>query len=440
MNARRAALVSLLALALIVIAGCGGGGDSSSSSSSTGEVKGGPLTLWLGGILAQATPGSDYRKWYDDQIAEFEKAYPGTEVKTVLLNPDGVKQNAQFRAAFGAGEGPDLEMMYPGGFTTDFASSLVNLRDAAPDVLDQFADQSLQYGCENFDCSGDAPEYLAPYDVSGWILAYNKEIFDKVGIEAPFQSWDEMVAAGEKLKAAGYTPFQMGNRDGYISDAYLSNMESSYLAPEDIGAVLTGDLQLTDEKFTAPLQKWADLYSQGLANENACSLETLASQRDFFSGKAATVASYDYANLYKQMGDKLGVMTWPPIDDAPNAANSGPASQVGQGWTIPADTSNLPLAKALLEQLTSADAQTKQFEIAGSPPANVDASTDNAPDPATGESAKLFQDATILSFDSALPLETQTAYFKDTNLALCGNNTPEEAMQSIQDVLDRETR
>lgn len=435
----------VLALVSMTIAAAGTGtacADPAAkpASATSATLKGGPLTVWLGGILAQSTPGSAYRKWYDRQIAEFTKKHPGTKVKTILLDPDGVKQTAQYRTAFGGGQHIDLAMMYPGGFTTEFGSSLTDLRKAAPAVLKQFTPQALQFGCDKFDCSKNAPQYIAPFDVSGWILAYNKKIFAKAGVKAPFKNWDALIAGGKKLKAAGYVPFQMGNRDGYVADAYLSNMESSYLGANDIGSVLAGRLKLTDAKFVGPLQKWADLYEQGLVNENACSLETLASQRDFYAGKAATVATYDYANMYKQMKANLGVMTWPSVNGAPNASHGGPASQVGQGWVVPKGASNAPLALALLAQLTSAKAQTSQFAIAGIPPANTKASTATAPDPGTAQSAKLFQHATVLSLDAALPLRTQTAYFKETNLALCGKKSPEDAMKAVQSILAREIK
>jgi alpha-glucoside transport system substrate-binding protein len=434
-------LCTLLAAVALALSACGGDDDSSDGNAAAGgKAKGGPLTVWLGGVLATATPGSDLRKWYDAEVASFESRYPGTKIKTVLLNPDGVKQSAQYRAAFAADKGPDVGMISPGGFTTQFESSLEDLGKVAPDVVDQFPDHTLQYGCKDFDCENGAAKLLIPNDVSGWVLAYNKQIFDKVGVKAPFESWDDLVAAGKKLKAAGYVPFQMGNRDGYVSDAYLSNMESSYLTPDDISAVLSGDLQLTDAKFVDPLALWAQLYSDGLVNENACSLETLASQRDFFAGKAATVASYDYANLYKNLKGKLGVMTWPPIDGAPSAADSGEAVQVGQGWAIPKGSQNPALATAFLKHITSADTQTRMFEQTGTPPANPKASTANAPDPSSGASAKLFQDGKILSLNSVLPLKTQTTYFKETAQALCGRKSAEDAMDAVQSVFEREKR
>jgi ABC-type glycerol-3-phosphate transport system substrate-binding protein len=425
-------LLAIMSLAALAVALVGSSAGSAAKADST-------LTVWLGGELATATPGSAYRKWWDAEIASFEKQHPGTTVTTVLLNPDGVKQTAQYRAAFGAHKGPDFAMMYPGGFTTTFKAALENLRQIAPDVIKRFSPFTLLFGCDHFNCGNNAPVYTVPMDVSDWILAYNKQIFRKVGIKAPFRSWTALVAAGKKLKAAGYVPFQMGNRDGYISDAYLAAMESSYLTSSDISRVLAGKLSMTDKKFVEPLQLWADLYKQGLTNQNACSLETLASQRDFIAGKAATVASYDYTNMYKQMKDNLGVMTWPPIPGAPNVANAGAAAIVGQGWVVPKG-SNSTLATALLRYITSARAQTHAFAIAGIPPANPKASTANAPDPATRAAVQIFQHAKIVGFDAVLPLQTQTTYFKETNLALCGKASPTDAMNAVQKVFNRERK
>lgn len=401
------------------------------SSEPSAAITGGPITVWLGGILAQATDGTPLRTWYDEQVAAFEAAYPGTTVETVLMDPDGVKQTAAFRAAFGAEDGPDVAMMYPAGFTTTFASSLLDLQEVAPEVVARFPEGMLRYGCEAFSCAGK-PVLLVPNDFGGWVLAYNKDLFTEVGISAPFASWEDLIAGGEKLKAAGYTPFQMGNRDGYISDAYLSWMYSSFLTPADIDAFLAGDLPLTDAKFVEPLRAWADLYARGLVNEDACTLETIASQQDFIAGKAATVASYDHPGMYKAMGDTMGVMGWPALNGSTTA---GSAAAVGQGWTITRFTDNAPLAAAFLAQVTDGGAQGRSFELAGIPPSNPDADVSKAPDPASAEAFRLWtQDFALLSLNGMMPLETQTTYFKETAQALCGQKTPEDAMAAVQAV------
>ena len=406
------------------------------ASVSAPPVVGGPLKVWLGGILASAAPGTPARQWWDEMTAQFESQYPGTKIETTLMDPDGVKQIAAYRASFGADQGPDVAMMYPAGFTTTFESSLLDLRKVAPEAVAQFPADMLPYGCKNFDCSGDSKVMLVPNDFSGWVLGYNKEIFAKAGVQAPIATWDDFLAAGVKLKAAGYTPFEMGNRDGYVSDAYLSAMYTSFLTQADIAAILAGTVSLTDPKLVEPLKLWADLYAKGLVNEDACTLETIASQQPFIAGTAATVATFDVANVYAAMGDKFGVMPWPAINGSPNA---GAAAQVGQGWTIPKFSTNVPLAAAFVASITSAASQSRAFELTGSPPANPKADASKAPDPASGAAFKIWtSDFKLLSLNTVLPLETQTQYFKETAQALCGQKTPEAAMSSVQDVFTKE--
>lgn len=432
------ALLGVLALVALAAA-CGGSSSSDSSSGSGGAVKAGPLTVWLGGILATATPGTTTRKWWDQQVAAFEKKYPGTTIKTVLMNPDGNQQTAAYRASFGSHKGPDLAMMYPGGAATTFSSSLENLREVAPAVVNQYHAGELSYGCLNFDCTNNAPVVLVPYDWSGWVFAYNPQIFKKVGVTVPFKSWSDMVSAGEKLKAAGYTPFEMGQREGYFADAWLSAMETSYLTSADITNFLAGKLKLTDPLFVDPLTKWAALYKDGLVNQDACTVTALDSQNALISGKAASVASYEYSYIDKAMKNNIGLFVVPPVDGAPQAAHSGTAAQVGQGWTITKYTQNLPLATKFLAAITSAQAQTSAFQIAGTPPANPQASLANPPDATSAEASRQFLDFSLLSLDSVMPVQTQADYYKETASALCGQQSPEDAMSHVQSTFDQES-
>ncbi len=45
-------------------------------------------------------------------------------------------------------------------------------------------------------------------------MIYNKEIFAKYGIEVP-KTWDELIAACDKLKAAGVAPFYATLKDNW---------------------------------------------------------------------------------------------------------------------------------------------------------------------------------------------------------------------------------
>ncbi|PDT51228.1 MULTISPECIES: ABC transporter substrate-binding protein [Sinorhizobium] len=77
-----------------------------------------------------------------------------------------------------------------------------------------------------FVTSGDA-FIAAPINMhrQNWVWA-NKKIFDEAGI-APPKTWEELIAAGKKLKEKGVTPVAMGDEAwqiGIIFDALLSDL------------------------------------------------------------------------------------------------------------------------------------------------------------------------------------------------------------------------
>ena len=406
----------------------------------TAAPKGGPLTVWLGGILAQATPGSSYRKWYDQEIAAFSKQYPGTTVKTVLLDPDGVKQTAQYRAAFGGGQHIDVAMMYPGGYTTGFASSLLDLRTAAPAVLKQYNPGLLAYGCDKFNCAKGSPEYLAPFDVSGWVLGYNKKIFAKLGIKAPFKDWNALVAAGKKMKAAGYVPFQMGNRDGYMADAYLSNMESSYLKPTDIAAVLGEQAQAhrrevrrSADQVRRPVQAGARQPGRLLAR--AARLAARLHRRQDRYGRDLRLREH-----LQDDEEQPGNHDVARGQRRAERRQRGPGRAGRAGLGHPEGHEERAARRRAARVPDEREGADRAVHDRGRPARQLEGEHGHAPDPASGQAAKYFQQATILSLDSAMPLRTQNEYFKITNLALCGKTSPEDAMKTIQDVFSRENR
>ena len=85
----------------------------------------------------------------------------------------------------------------------------------------------------------------APY-VMSWF--YNKEHFEKAGIEAVPTTWDELAVACEKLKAAGYTPIT-------IDDVYMT-LIYGYALQRAIGTENT--YALADNKAANFKELWDD--------------------------------------------------------------------------------------------------------------------------------------------------------------------------------------
>ena len=90
-------------------------------------------------------------------------------------------------------------------------------------------------------------EYFVPYEYITSGFFYNKTIFDKQGIQVP-KTWDELMAASAKLKAAGIAPFEQDNTGDYNNYWYYWAVERT-LGP---GALLKAAQDKTGATWDDP--------------------------------------------------------------------------------------------------------------------------------------------------------------------------------------------
>jgi ABC-type glycerol-3-phosphate transport system substrate-binding protein len=174
-----AALTIALAAAAFASAGLAG--------SRAAGAEGGPITVWLSGTYAGATPGSTYRKWLDGVKARYEKTYPGSSVKFVLTPINNAQFTAQIAAAFASKKVPDAMLVYSGGYTTPYMlSSLEKLNDLVAATQGFYASQTAwDLSCLNLDCKGGQGDiYAIPNDQGTYALFYNKALFRQAGVAA----------------------------------------------------------------------------------------------------------------------------------------------------------------------------------------------------------------------------------------------------------------
>ncbi len=168
----------------------------------------------LAGILASGrapayaqTTTVHWLKWNDFVPAADEhlrkKAIPEAEkalgIKIVL---ETINQNdlaARSTAAIQSRAGPDIIMavnnyphIYKGG-TADVSALCEEIGSAQGGFYD-----NIKANCH------DGKRWLAmPYSIVGTMIAYRKSWFDEIGVKTFPATWDELRAAGKKLKAAG---------------------------------------------------------------------------------------------------------------------------------------------------------------------------------------------------------------------------------------------
>jgi len=128
-------------------------------------------------------------------------------------------------AAFRAGEQPHVVQVFEVGTATMMAAEgaikPVHEVMGAADI-DWDADAYLP-AVKSYYTTPEGEMLSLPFNSSTPVLWYNKDLLDEAGIEQPPQTWDEMFAAADKLKAVGHDcAFSFGWQSWVMLENYLA--------------------------------------------------------------------------------------------------------------------------------------------------------------------------------------------------------------------------
>jgi multiple sugar transport system substrate-binding protein len=110
--------------------------------------------------------------------------------------------------------------------------------------------------------SVDGVPYALPLNLARWPVLYRKDAFEKAGIAAPPQTWEEMLDAAEKLKAAGYTPFNAPNVGGWMGLIWFSELMIR-TDPDAFVGLTDGSVPYNGPEVHRAFEIWVDFYERG---------------------------------------------------------------------------------------------------------------------------------------------------------------------------------
>ncbi|WP_336215486.1 extracellular solute-binding protein [Nonomuraea sp. LPB2021202275-12-8] len=285
----RPALIA--AIAALALTSCGTGTPS----------EGGSITLTIAANSISGGKNSESADWIKRWvIPEFEKTHRNVKV---LFQPSGVddeqyktKLALDLKSKTGA-DVIDVDGIWVGEFAqAGYIKPLAEVGGAAVDSWEGWSQipQAVQ-GLGIF----DGKKYGLPQGTDGRVLFYNKTLFAKAGLPETWQptSWQDIIDAGTKLKAAGVpTPIQI-NAGSAMGEA--TTMQGVLPLLAGAGAEI-----YTQDKWTGANQAMKDVlgfYQQiyGGSGLGDPKLQQEAKGRDksfaqFAQGKIAILAESDY--------------------------------------------------------------------------------------------------------------------------------------------------
>ncbi|MFI6496240.1 ABC transporter substrate-binding protein [Nonomuraea typhae] len=326
---------AIAGFALVLTASCATGGvpakEAPKITQPTADAKvSGNIEIWSWDVAAKAL----------QRLApEFEKAHPGVTVKVTDIGYDNAYDKITVGLKSGAGL-PDiitLEDTYIPGYAENFPNGLVDLTPVAGKYKADFDPAKWQAAT-----SGKGL-YALPWDSAPVGLFYRRDYFEQAKVTPEdIATWDDLVKAGEKVKAA------TGKRL-FVSDLTSAATFTTLLQQLGQGYVVQGKVAVNSEKAVRALTLLKTLKDKDLLqNEKGWDGRVTATKQ----GKAATqpTAAWWSGTLTGEMPElsgKFGVIPLPAFD----AGGSRTSANGGSALSITAQTKNQQTAWAFMDWL-----------------------------------------------------------------------------------------
>ena len=249
MKRRIGALALAAVTACSVLAGCGGSGESKEGAQTTAAAQGGGQTEDGGSKETQAASGdqvvlelylqkTNVVDIFNEVIAGFEEKNPDIKIELTCV-PD---PETALVTRIASNDYPDIVTIWP---AEKFYRDL--MRDGAlMDISSQEFLNVVSEGTRDI-AKYDGKDYALSMTMSAYGLIVNNKIFADNNIEKP-QTWEELIAAAETLKANGIQPFAFYDK---------STEQLGQMAERLIG-VLNNDITAQFKKVGKGESKWAD--------------------------------------------------------------------------------------------------------------------------------------------------------------------------------------
>ncbi len=312
------------------------------------------------------------KKAMEQLIADFQKAHPDIKVKWNNFDHEGYKSAIR---NFLTADPPDVVSWYSGNRMAPFVKA-----GLFEDVSDLWAQGDLnnQLKAATKSMEIDGKKWGIPYSTYQWGIYYRKDIFAEKGITPP-KTWAELIAACEKLKAAGITPFTIGTKALWPTGGwfdYLNLRVNGYEFHMDLTA---GKVPYTDPRVKAVFAKWAELVKPGYFNVNHAAIDWQDAVPLMVQGKAAMYLMGNFAVATMKDGglkeDQIGFLQFPVITPGIPMAEDAPT----ESFHIPSGAKNKADARKFLAYLALPETQTKMNAILGQLPINNKATKSDDP-------------------------------------------------------------
>lgn len=247
----------------------------------------------------------EFRDAFIEAAKEYEKSHPGTTINITTVG-GGEDYGAALKAKFNSGEEPAI-------FNVGGPSDVQTWKSKLADVSDSQAAKDALSGTLS-GVTVDGKVFGLPYNIEGYGLIYNKEIFEKAGIDTTalntYSKFEEAVKTldSQKDKLGIQAVFAFPAKETWVTGLHLSNVFFSSEFDGDILKIFNA--KNIEFKYADAMKKIVDLQNKYSVQPTASLDYSSQVEKLFSNGKVAIIQQGNW--VYPTVSD---------IDE--NFANNG---------------------------------------------------------------------------------------------------------------------
>ncbi|MBN1964911.1 MAG: carbohydrate ABC transporter substrate-binding protein [Anaerolineae bacterium] len=307
-------------------------------------------------------------------VAMWNEAHPEMPVEQSIIAHEDFKQ--AIRAYLTADPAPDVLTWFAGNRARFFID-----RGLIADISDMWYengfDETYPAGFQALATVGDGI-YFLPTSYYWWAVYYRPSIFEAAGVEAPIETWDDLLSACDVLHEAGYAPFTIGTRYRWTAAAWFDYINMRVNGPQFHIDLMLLQESYTDERVLAVFDYWNQLFEHNCFIEDPAAY-TWQEALDFMAqGEAAMylMGGFILDSYPDELEEDLDFFRFPIIDPEMPIGEDAPTD----GYFVAANARNLEGAMDFMAFLGSQEVQQLVYEELGRLPTRIDADLSAAPE------------------------------------------------------------
>lgn len=377
---------------------------------------------------------------YNEVIKRFNTDYAGTyHVNVITTNLE--EYDTKLNALIAANDTPDVFICNPGPNLTQYVNAGV-----AADLTDILTNQEKDW-YDSFSggifekITYDGKIMAVPTNFAAACVFYNTEIFEEAGAEVP-TTFDELLAACEKIQAAGYTPISCSAGTPWCLSMVAGYLCDRVAGPDNLTKIANNEMAWTDAKHIEAGNKLKELsqYFQKSAAGDSNDQATAG----LYNGEAAMLIQGSWAiaqingnnPVFEQ---KCGVFQFPAVE---GGADPNRMIVKTDNLVMSSTTEHPDAVIALMKYFTDETAQRYTAEVGGKIPVvdGIEIDYSKAPKQLSYVQDILKNMTGTFGFynESLASVEAGDVFDNAMVDIFLGNCTSEEAFQKVQDFYEKE--